>query len=671
VAWKHRILVLPPGSKASPQKDLSFSKEVDMVIMEYLYPVLQIQPQEIGQMPGGRSSGMMGGGAASQEMMTSVQRQRTSPDRKIWKARFDRLIQWDFKQADLEWRWVEFEEEEDAEKKAASEASDIAHGIRTIDQVIVDNGGDAWGLPLTSTPIYVIGTGILPLDPSVQAPAPIAPGGSGPGAPTGSSEEPVEPSGAPADGPDAKPAEGAPPEAPTGAVEQPRTAGKPQSGISTHPAPKPAPTAAPASGGAAPAGEREVEVKAVLADLAKWRIKYKDPKLPSIVHQYLLRSYPEKDVEWASDPDIEWEYEPHVDLSDVNWTRRPGGRDHDKEAEIAGTLADGASMDPVVLVEFQTAAYNRSGLTVADGFHRTGAADESGWKDVPAFVGRNVPDKYRPLVRGAMQDNSASVADQKKAALAELMVLRRYAKAGRDLTKFTPSALSLDDVLRFAADAAAHGHYHAFLDAASVIAEQDLTGMSVEQAYKAARETITKDNPNHDEEGRFASGDGAGGAQAQLPGMARQSLDEWIQGGGIASGPTTEITGEKEGRGFFRAPAVREGHTVIGRWSTSSVSGRATSSAVGVVHDSIADQEWEARVRLNKDISVTAPLATGLVPFDLEGARPNAEEEPEDEDKGLIPGHGETPLTTDATATLLAIIDAELTSRGIDVAKLA
>ena len=75
--------------------------------------------------------------------------------------------------------------------------------------------------------------------------------------------------------------------------------------------------------------------------------------------------------------------------------------------------------------------------------------------------------------------------------------------------------------------------------------------------------------------------------------------------------------------------------------------------------------------KLAKDISVTAPLATGLVPFDLEGARPNAEEEPEDEDKGLIPGHGEIPLTTDATATLLATIDAELTSRGIDIAKLA
>ena len=201
IALKHRIIVLPPGSKPRPQKDLSFGKDVDLAIMEYFYPVLQIQPQEIGQMPGGRTSGL-GGRGATEQMAESISNQRTKPDRNRWKGRFDRQIQSraGFAQPDLEWKWIVDQDQDDPDKRAAAEASDVSHGIRTIDDIVTENGGDPWGLPLTSTPIFVMPTGIIPLDPSVQAPAPIAPGGSVPGAPAGESDtEPNAPSGAPAE----------------------------------------------------------------------------------------------------------------------------------------------------------------------------------------------------------------------------------------------------------------------------------------------------------------------------------------------------------------------------------------------------------------------------------------------------------------------------------------
>ena len=141
--------------------------------------------------------------------------------------------------------------------------------------------------------------------------------------------------------------------------------------------------------------------KLALADVIKWRIKYKDSKLPSTIHGYLLRSYPDDEVKWAADEKIEWSQEPHVKLDDINWKRRPGGRDPEKEQSIAESLSRGATMDPIVLCEFESkGVYNRAGLTVADGYHRTGGADKAGWKDVPAFVGRKVPDEYRNRIRG-------------------------------------------------------------------------------------------------------------------------------------------------------------------------------------------------------------------------------------------------------------------------------
>ncbi len=598
VAWKHRVIVLPPDSKALPQKDLSFSKDVDLSIIEYLYPVLHVMPQEIGQMPGGRTSGL-GGSSASQEMMDATVRQRTRPDRKVWKQRFDALIQQGFGQADLEWKWVEFEEQEDAEKKAAAEASEIGHGQKTIDQVIVDNGGDPWGLPLTSTPIFVMGTGIIPLDPEVTAPAPIAPGGTVPGAPAGGSDaEPNAPSGAPAG---TAPQTREPAVAPS---KPPERSGTPSEGEGTQ---GDGPTPSPSDAGSSAS-------KLSLADVVKWRIRYKGKKLPSTIHGYLLRSYPEDQVKWAADDRIDWRMEPHVKLDDINWRRRPGGRNPEKEAEIADSLARGATMDPIVVCEFASkGVYNRAGLTVADGYHRTGGADKAGWKDVPAFVGTNVPDEYRDRIRGSMQDESASVSG--KAQLAELAVLRRYAKAGRDVTNFVTSALTPEQVELFAGDAAIRDADRAFLTSASILAGRDLSGMTVEQAHKAAR----------------------------------QSLD--------------------------------------------------------------------------KDFAVSSPVASGLAPFDLEGAAPNAEAPhptrcrrcgtpllgspdvpiseaavglcgdcqvaeatgtPIPTDKGLLAGHGTAPIgqhsdvitespfyPAEKSADLLALIDVELARRGVDLTKLA
>lgn len=157
---------------------------------------------------------------------------------------------------------------------------------------------------------------------------------------------------------------------------------------------------------------RATDTAAVVKALGGGHVEYTGD-LAKRVHRYLLRSYPAADVEWALDPAIDWEYDPSVPLDGVNMARRPGGRNEDKVAAIAGVVGAGASMDPVVLLDF-----GEPKLRIADGFHRTLGAERAGKGAVPAFVGRDVPEQYRGLVMGEMQDDSASV---RKADLARWM----------------------------------------------------------------------------------------------------------------------------------------------------------------------------------------------------------------------------------------------------------
>ena len=500
-AWKHRIIVLPPESKSEPQKNMDGQWQMDQMVAEQVAMIAHIQPHELGMLPGGKSGGLSGGKGVAQEQQASVAEQRTEPDRKWWKETFfDYVIQDAFQQEDLEWKWLDFEEDEDDQKKAQTQSARVFAGLTCIDQERVENGDDAWNLPLTQSPFIMQGGQIVPLDPSIPPPAPPAPPGGGmPGGvpgPAGTAlsaalqpelgKNPDKPKNNPAAAllsdkkKDRKkgrkelanrfadnlqavtkhpPAQGQPNAVP-GAPTATQGAVPPQSGTPTPPPAK------PDKKGKIKAVEPDLVVdgwarliaedKLTVADLVKAKIKYKDSKLPEIVYSYLCRSYPAKDVEWALDPDIKWEYDPKVKLSDINMARRPGGRNPKKVEAVSDSLDQGASMDPIVLVESDTP--DPAGLTIADGWHRTLGAEDAGWDKVPAFVGHNVPDKYTDTITGAMQRDS----DSKKAAqMAEIGVLNRYLRKGGDIARFKPAALDpvqmrllTDDLARMERDAA-------------------------------------------------------------------------------------------------------------------------------------------------------------------------------------------------------------------------
>ena len=525
-AWKHRIIVLPPGSKSEAQKNMDGQFQLDQVIAEQVAMIMHVQPHEIGITPGGKSGGLGGKGVAEQQQ-SSVAEQRTEPDRKWWKEScFDLIIQQVFGQEDLEWKWIDFENEKDENGSAQTAQTRIFSGQSTIDQELIEQGKDAFGLPLTQTPLLILGSTIYSLDPNVPSPVPPAapapgglPGGGGDPASTALTQALQPEPGKNPDKPKNDPASAllsdkkkdrkkgrkviaerfadnlkdttkhppvvAPADKPGAPTTATQTGVKPVSGAVPTKKKNKA-LAAPeivkysddqvrdehgrwASAGSessvpeALAGQRAAQARETelldqgpnlrdygldhradyerdmglhqqrvdvvrgardrsvqrrielfnatkksmtVADLVKGRVKYKDSKLPEIVSSYLLRSYPAKDVEWATDKAIAWEFDPHVKLADINMARRPGGRDPKKVESMADSLGQGASLDPVVLVEFDTP--DPAGLTIADGWHRTLGAEKAGLKDVPAFVGKKAPNKYQDTIAGAMQDDSDS-----------------------------------------------------------------------------------------------------------------------------------------------------------------------------------------------------------------------------------------------------------------------
>jgi hypothetical protein len=117
---------------------------------------------------------------------------------------------------------------------------------------------------------------------------------------------------------------------------------------------------------------------------------------------------------------------------------------------ISNSLSGGASMDPIVLIERQDQSQYK--YDIADGWHRTLGAEDAGWPDVPAFIGEGFDDKTDWGLE--MQNESDSV---KKAALAEVAVLRRYLRRGGDVTKFVTTALDTDTMMLLRAEIAMAG----------------------------------------------------------------------------------------------------------------------------------------------------------------------------------------------------------------------
>jgi hypothetical protein len=507
-AWKHRVIVLPPGSKTDPQKNMDGQWQVDQMISEQVCMIMHVQPHEIGIIPGGKSGGLSGGKGVAEQQQSSVTEQRTEPDRKWWKeTAFDRVIQRIFKQEDLEWKWLDFEEDEDDLKKSQTQTARIFGGLSSIDQERVENGDDAWGFPLTQAPIIMQGGAIISLDPNVPSPPPPAAPGGMPGMPTpgGQPGHPAvaalstalqpEPGKNP-DKPKNDPAAAVlsdkkkdrkkgraelsdrfadnlkdltkkpPAEQPATVPAAPATGGAPSpaKGKPSAEAPQgsapaqvaPAPATATQTAPPPPSGTQtpQVAVPVVVVDPKKGKKKAAEPDLikgkgdlsqDEFVQIVLADlSHQYPPKLTAWVPKLVWRYDDGVKVKDMTGSGG-GGKSRDIIDAIGLSMQAGAPVDPLVLVEFTNA------LIVANGNKRFVAAQEQDVKKLPAYIGTvaaddadEVNEDIEQMQDPKYQPTEGNAPATKASQISEIATLRRYLRKGGDVTKFKTTALDPD-----------------------------------------------------------------------------------------------------------------------------------------------------------------------------------------------------------------------------------
>lgn len=242
-AWKHKIIVLPGGSKVDPQKPVALADQFDEIVMTQVCMAFSVMPMELGISP--KVSSTQSTGAANQMAKASqdIQERRGTVPLLLWlkSAVFDKILQGVCGQDDMEWQWEGLEEDEDAETLSNLLVQQIGAGLRSIDEGRQELGLDPWGLPITSDPGWATQMGGF-VSFTVPPPAPPAlPGqpGQPPALPPGGQKPPPgQPPGVAKPAP-AKPAQPAIP-----------ASGKPQSALAA-----PQPTPAHAAAAASPAGQ--------------------------------------------------------------------------------------------------------------------------------------------------------------------------------------------------------------------------------------------------------------------------------------------------------------------------------------------------------------------------------------------------------------------------------
>jgi len=190
-AWKHKIIVLPGGSKIDPMKPQALADAFDEIMMTQMCMAFDVMPMELGIAP--KVSTTQSPGAANQMAKASEQvnqRKALRPMLKWLKASvFDFLLQKVCKQDDMQWMWEGLEEGVDEESQVGLLIQEISFGLRSIDEARISRGEQPWGLPLTSDPVYATPNGLMPIgsiDPATGMPAAlqpeVAPGSALPGA---------------------------------------------------------------------------------------------------------------------------------------------------------------------------------------------------------------------------------------------------------------------------------------------------------------------------------------------------------------------------------------------------------------------------------------------------------------------------------------------------------
>jgi 8-oxo-dGTP pyrophosphatase MutT (NUDIX family) len=213
---KHQVIVLPPGSNVMPQKDVDLTDQLDEWLAALMCMPFGLSISDLGITPkiASLSSPSSSKSQAATAADHTVRRSTIPRAKRLKKKIFDRVIQKLMGQADMEWSWGIVEEGESRDDQVKNAMALVGAGIpvSTIDEQRIALELDPLGLPWTTVPIIATATGqVIPFptaedlakDPTIGSGQPPTPPGLPPGSP-----------GAPPAGPGKPPALGPGPKTP-------------------------------------------------------------------------------------------------------------------------------------------------------------------------------------------------------------------------------------------------------------------------------------------------------------------------------------------------------------------------------------------------------------------------------------------------------------------------
>lgn len=164
-AFKHKIIVLPPGSKIDPQKPVDLADKFDEVVMTQVCMAFDVMPMELGIMPGKSTSATAGAGNQMHKMSEDANDRRARIPTLLWlkETIFDKILQQVCGMHDMQWMWEGLEEDEDEKTKTDLIVEQISNGLLSIDEGRIELGKSPWGLPITSDPGFIVQGGFTPL----------------------------------------------------------------------------------------------------------------------------------------------------------------------------------------------------------------------------------------------------------------------------------------------------------------------------------------------------------------------------------------------------------------------------------------------------------------------------------------------------------------------------
>ncbi len=186
---KHRIIVLPPGSEAKPQKPFPLADQFDEWIISQVAMPFGLTPMDLGVTP--RVSAVQS--PSESRELSQINSDKGSQTRiepvcsSLKSVIFDFVIQQVFGQKDMQWSWGLTDRGKNRQALIDQGVALVKVGGKTLDELRVSLGDTPYGLPETSVPLVYTATGALPLQAVASAQA-LPPGQ--PGAPAQAGQGP-------------------------------------------------------------------------------------------------------------------------------------------------------------------------------------------------------------------------------------------------------------------------------------------------------------------------------------------------------------------------------------------------------------------------------------------------------------------------------------------------